>query len=301
MKRAVITGATGFIGINMIKALIKKNYEVYAVVRRQSSNISRIPSNEKVHIVELNMGQYAELPQHIESADLFFHFAWDGVRSPKRDDKKIQKKNYEYSIEAFEAACQLGCYFFLGSGSQAEYGITKGIVDESYPCNPITEYGKQKLRTYLDLKRRAASVGIRFVWTRIFSLYGPFDSKHTLVMSAIKKMLRNEPVELTDCTQMWDYLYIEDAVDAMLLLEKTQCACGVYIVASGKYKRLREFVELMKETLKSQSDLRFSEFPYGLAGPIDLMPRPQKLMELGWNPGISFEEGIKLIVESLSL
>ena len=298
MKKIVITGATSFIGIHLIQEWLKEQCEIFAVVRPNSENIDRIPQNVKIHVMELEMLDYDKLPDIINKADFFYHLAWEGARVPYRDDKILQRKNYDCTLKAYEVAVKMGCNFFLGSGSQAEYGVMQGLVDETYPCNPITEYGKEKLHAYEELEKRTQESNIRFIWTRIFSIYGKYDYSKTLIMSAIDKMLRNEPVEMTLCTQLWDYLNVEDAARAMKMFALKQCDNGVYNIASGDYKALKEFVKIVKEVINSKSELKFGAVKYGTNGPTNLTPDVRKIMEsLDWKPEVEFGEGIKKIVQ----
>ncbi|MDY3740239.1 MAG: NAD(P)-dependent oxidoreductase [Selenomonadaceae bacterium] len=294
MKKIIINGATSFVGVHLIEEWLKeKDVEIFAVVRPNSSNITRLPCGDKVHIIEREMEEYDKLSNDIKKADYFYHLSWEGARSPHRDDKAIQSKNYICAIKAFDSAVKMGCSFFLGSGSQAEYGLTNGVVDEQYPCNPNTEYGKEKLHTYYELKRKAKEHNMHFIWTRIFSIYGKYDYAGTLVMSCISKMKNNEPIDMTPGTQMWDYLNVKDAARAMKMFPLTECENGVYNVASGEYKQLRWFVEAIKDVMKSSSELNFGIIPFGINGPVNLMPDVDKIMKtLNWKPNVSFNEGI---------
>lgn len=297
MKRIVITGATGFIGIHLIEQWVGKNAEVYAIIRPHSKNSGRIMRNDHIHTIELPMEEYDRLPVMIDSADYFYHLAWEGARAPFRDDAELQKKNYECALQAYEAAKKLGCTFFLGSGSQAEYGNTSGLVNEVYPCKPANEYGKQKLNACKMLLEKAKFDAIKVIWTRIFSVYGPYDFPGTLVMTAIERMLANEPIEMTEGIQLWDYLYVADAAAAMVFLAEKECENGVYNIASGDYRPLRTFVEEIKTVLHSSSELRFGSLSYDMRGPINLMPDSSKIKALGWKPIVDFDNGIRRIVE----
>ena len=296
MKKIVITGATGFIGTHLIEQWLAKDVEVYTVIRPHSKNADRIPKNAHIHIIELQMGEYDRLLGLVGSADYFYHLAWEGARVPYRDDVEMQNNNYKCTLQAYETAKKLGCKFFLGSGSQAEYGSTTGIVDENYPCNPTTEYGKQKLNACKELLCRAERDGMKLIWTRIFSIYGPCDFQGTLVMTSIDKMLRNEPIEMTEGTQLWDFLYVSDAASAMVLLAEAECDNGVYNIASGDYKPLRTFVEEIKRITNSKSELKFGEVPFGPHGPVNLTPDSSKMKALGWRPTVDFDSGIRAII-----
>ena len=292
--KVVITGATSFIGVHLIHEWLKEECEIFAVVRLNSSNIKHIPIDDRIHIVEKEMNEYYTLSDSIDGADYFYHLAWEGARTPYRDDKNMQENNYKCTLDAFDSAVKMGCKFFLGSGSQAEYGRTNGLVDENYPCNPNTEYGKEKLHAYTSLTQKSKETGIRFIWTRIFSIYGKYDYPKTLIMSAIDKMKRNEPIEMTPCTQLWDYLNVEDAARAMKCFALSDCESGIYNIASGDYKPLKEFVEEIKRVLNSDSALQFGAVPYGANGTVNLTPDVKKIKNaLGWNAEIIFEDGIR--------
>ena len=294
MNKIVITGATSFIGVHLIDEWLKENCEIIAVVRPNTNNLQRIPNDKRVRIVELGMEDYDELPNYISEADYFYHLAWEGARAPYRDDKSMQNKNYEYTLNAFESAARIGCTFFMGSGSQAEYGLTSGLVDELYPCHPNTEYGREKLHACEVLSKKAKELNLKFIWIRIFSLYGKYDYNKTLIMSALEKCKNNELIEMTPCTQLWDYLNVADAAKAMKLFALNSCESGIYNIASGVHRPLREFVEEIKAVTNSESILAFGAVNYGASGPVNLTPNINKVkLALNWEPKIDFCGGIK--------
>lgn len=297
MKRIVITGATSFIGVSLIEYWLKRDCQVYAVIRPNSTNANRLPASDRVKIVELEMRDYHQIAQHIQKADVFYHLAWEGARAPHRDNPVMQEENYNCAVMAMNMAQAMGCSLFVGAGSQAEYGKISGPVDENYPCNPNTEYGRYKLKTSQTLRAMADECGMRFVWMRIFSLYGKYDCAGTLVMSAIDKMSKNEPMQMTACTQKWDYLFVKDAVQAMVAFAETECESGVYHIANGDIRPLREYVEEIKSVLGSDSVIDFGAVSYGPAGPVNLEPVVTKTQKaLGWRAETKFADGIKKLL-----
>ena len=300
MKNVVVTGATSFIGVHIIKEYLKNNCAVIAVVRPNSKNVDRLPKNNLLTVVEIGMEKIERLIEKIEikKIDIFYHLAWDGVRVPYRDDAILQNENYMCAMNALKVAKLLGCDTFIGAGSQAEYGKCIGKINENYPAKPVTEYGKAKLKAYEVLKKMAKENNIKFIWTRIFSVYGIYDYQGTLVMSALDKMKRNESIALTQCVQSWDFIYVEDLARAMYLLANTSCMDGIYNIASGKSRQLRDFVIGMKDICKSKSELQFGAIPYNSEGFVSFEPIVDKLKQnLRWSCEVSFEDGIKNILE----
>ena len=293
MKKIVITGATSFIGVHLIQEWLKYDCDIYAIVRPNSMNISRLSVNPHIHIVELVMDDYDQISSKVQEADYFYHLAWEGARVPYRDDQKIQEHNYLCSLKAMHAAHLIGCKFFMGSGSQAEYGKMDDSVTEQTKCLPNTEYGKFKLKTCIELEKLATDYDMRFIWTRIFSIYGKYDYDKSLISSCLKKMSVNESIELTECKQLWDFLYVGDAASAMIMFANTTCQNGIYNLASGDIRPLREYIIEMRNILHSKSELNFGAIPYEISGPVNLQPDIYKIKnEINWAPQVSFSDGI---------
>lgn len=300
MKKIVVTGATGFIGVHIIEKLLDNDYEVYAVVRPNSRNIKRLPNHRNLKCLEIDICDIKELTTEIrEPVEAFYHLAWEGTRVPHRDNKELQKRNYYGAIGAMETAIELQAKYFIGSGSQAEYGKFNGKVDESYPCNPVTEYGKAKYKAYCKLFQMAKQADMKFIWTRIFSVYGMHDCSQTLIMSCIDKMQKNQTVQMTEGVQYWDYIYIDDLTEAFVMFLKVNCKDGVYNIASGKARHLKEYVEEIKEILKSKSIIEYGAVPYEKDGSRNFQPVVKKIEEaLNWSAHTSFEDGIKLLLKN---
>lgn len=301
MKNVVVTGGTSFLGVPLINLLFHKGYHVFSVIRPNSKNLNRLPKNKNLDIIELELENFELISKYIDTeCQIFYHLAWDGVRVPQRDDATLQHKNYFATIHAINAANKLGCKKFIGTGSQAEYGVINRAVDESYKTVPITEYGKSKLKAYIDGMKLCNNYDIQLIWTRIFSLYGIHDFDGSFVMFCLEKMLKNERIPLTECTQMWDYLYLDDAVEALVALAENNCECGVYNLASGNAMVLKEYVLRMKDITRSSSILKFGEITYSSGGVVSFEPVVDKLKNsINWHPKADFEYGIKRIIEFL--
>lgn len=294
MDKYVVTGATGLIGTQLVSKLLENDCFVYAIIRPESINKNRIIQHDNLQIIELGIEDYCLLYKYIPvSVDGIFHLAWEGGRGSSRNDKDIQYKNYICSIDLMISAIKLGVNVFIGSGSQAEYGKCTGKIDENYTTSPITEYGKYKLKTYETLKNLSQENNIKFIWPRIFSVYGKYDFDNTLIMSSLKKLSKNENLQLTECRQDWDFIHVKDAVDALYLLGLSNCIAGIYNIASGYSRPLREFVIDLKRITNSSSKLDFGAIEYGSEGIVSFNPSVLKLKtNTTWTCNISFEEGI---------
>lgn len=299
MIKYIITGATSFIGINFIKELIKEDNYIYAIIRPESEKKCLLPISDKIKIVELDMCKYNTIHTLIpEPCDIYCSFAWNGTRGSDRDNSKLQELNLIHSLEALTSVLKLKIKKVISAGSQAEYGLCTNKTDENHIENPITEYGKSKLKFYKQACEICKKQNISFKEPRFFSLYGKGDFDGTMIISILKKMLKNESCDLTECTQIWDFMHIKDAVKALMLLCTKDCVDGVYNFGSGYARELKYFIDCMHELSQSKSILNFGEIPYPSTGIVNVYPDIQKLQtELNFNPNISFDQGILEIIE----
>lgn len=292
MKKIVITGATSFIGRHLIHEMNNKNYKIYAVIRKNSNKKELINKINNIEIIELDMENIDLLDNYIkEECDTFYHFAWNGTRKEERDNKDIQMQNVSNSLKALEMAKKLHCKSFFAAGSQAEYGIQNEKVNEESICNPLSEYGKSKLEFYNKAKEFCVSNNIRLIEPRFFSLYGPYDNPNTLIMSSIKKMQKNENVELSSCKQLWNFLYIKDAVNLLLKIEENENLNGIFNFASKNTLPLKKFVLELKKILNSSSKIIFNNCECN-----GINPDITKIQKIGFKEKYDFKKGIKEIL-----
>lgn len=297
LKRAVITGGTGMLGLALMRLLVQKGIEVLVLVHPGSAKISRIPAHPLVEIAECGLeemnGFIAE-----KTYDAFFHFAWAGTYGNVRNNMYLQNDNIRYTLDAVELAKRLGCQVFCGAGSQAEFGRVEGRLSSKTPAFPETGYGMAKLCAGQMSRRVCAEAGIRHVWFRILSTYGPFDGPQTMVMSGIRQMLAGERPSYTKGEQLWDYLHCDDAARAFYLSALRGRDGAVYCIGSGQPRLLRDYITVIRDTAAPGAEIGFGEVPYFENQVMYLCADITELTEdTGFVPEISFEEGIRQTVE----
>lgn len=297
ISTAIVTGATGAIGTALCRNLKNNNITVYAVCRKNSIRIAKLPDG--ISVIECDLDNIKSLKDKIPNgADAFFHFAWADTIGDGRNDMYSQTKNIAYSLDAMNVAKMLGCQVFIGSGSQAEYGRVDSVIDENTPCNPENGYGIAKLCTGKMGKIECKKLGIDFIWTRILSVYGPNDSSRTMISTVISKLLKKEKPSLTAGNQLWDYIYSEDIAQAFRLLALKGKSGKTYVVANGNSRPLKEYVEIIRDTIDSRLELGFGEIKTD-AVPLSLQADISELKkDTGFEPIVSFKDGIAKTIES---
>ena len=259
----VVTGATSFLGLSLVARLLQAGHSVVAVCRPASSagKVEQLV-RAGAQVVLADMSEYGSLYRDVPQADVFVNLAWQGTGHDGRDDKEVQEANVACSIAALFGADKMGCSLFVEAGSQAEYGTVLTTVSEQSACNPFSEYGKAKLQVKEELFSLSRQLGMKYLHLRIFSLFGEADHPWTLIMTCVGKMLAGQPVDLSDCTQQWNFLYVDDAAWQVMALCSHALASRsfgqeVYHVASPESRPLREFVERIRQLTASASVLNF--------------------------------------------
>lgn len=296
MKKVIITGPTGAIGHALIKECINNDAEVFAVCRPGSERIKSLPSNDKLHIIEYDLNNLGKASLALpKDCDVLYHFAWAGTFGDVRNDMSLQIKNIQYTLDAVDLAYECGCHTFIGAGSQAEYGRFEGKLRPDTPTFPENGYGMAKLCAGEMSRLQAHKYGIKHIWTRILSVYGPHDGSYTMIMSTIKKLLNDEVPALTKGEQMWDFLYSKDAGAIMYALGGSSSINGkTYCLGSGVAKPLKEYIEIIRNEINAELKLGFGAIPYAKNQVMYLCADNSDLVnDLSYEYRYDFMKGIK--------
>lgn len=295
MKKAIITGPTGAIGIALIQELVKQGVRVTAVCHRDSKRINRIPKHELVETTECDLDELFSLTELLEQDyDVFYHFAWACTVGDSRNNVEAQLENLQYTIDAVEVAALLGCKKFVGAGSQAEYGRYEGMLHSGVPVFPENGYGIAKLCAGQMSRLRSKQLGMEHVWTRVLSVYGPYDGEKTLIISLIRQFLSGERPKCTAGEQIWDYIFSKDAARAFYLIGESGKDGKTYCIGSGKGIPLKEYIDTIKNQIDEKLEVGLGDIPYGEKQVMHLCADISELQaDTGFEPEYSFEEGIK--------
>ena len=323
MKNVVVTGATSMLGAALIRGLLQRKSieKIYAVVRPytrggqmsldsesagglQAEKRKRLPSDERISIVECDLQDYDKLPSLInDECEVFYHLAWPrtATYTENIDDTLLKCEAMKGVLQAVKAAEQLKCSKFVGTGSQSEYGLPpSGIYTAEMPCNPVRIDGVIHLAAGQAGRLLAEQYGITFIWLRIFSVYGINDRKNSMISSTMEKLLTGIHCSFTKCEQTWDYVYEDDVADAFILVGEKSERSEVYNVAAGESKPLREYIEIMRDIVSPGEILSIGEIPYPKNPIMKMEVDISKLQrDTGWQAKTTFADGIRCIYNSL--
>lgn len=296
MKNIIVTGATGCVGSAVVRRALAKDIHVTCIVHQGSTRLSNLPSDDRVKIVECNLSDYKTLQLDGEY-DAFIHLSWEKTFGASRDDAEVQARNIQYTLDACHLAKRCGCKVFVGAGSQAEYGVQSVDLTPSLPCNPESGYGIAKYAAGKLSAMLCKSLGIRQNWVRILSVYGPNDGENTLISYVMREFKTGRSPELTKCEQIWDYLYADDAGDAILAVAERGIDGKAYPLGSGKGRKLSEYIEDIRKAINPYVEEKYGVKGYYPHQPMHLVADITQLVnDTGWEPNIDFLNGVKRFV-----
>ena len=259
--------------------------------------------------------------------DAIIHFAWDGVGSKGRENPEIQEQNLLMSKGFYQWGLQSGVKYFLFAGSQAEYG--RGTRENP---EPVSAYGKAKLSfsryglsggkgeegySFQEQERKPLGFTektrqgkeqepqMAFLDLRIFSIYGIGDHESTLVQTLVQAVLAGQSMDLSPCSQMWNFMEARDLARAIAFLLEGDFGSGTYDLCGKESRPLKDYVleieALGKAFLEKKEDkkaratslLHFGERASNAEGPVDLKPSVKDLYDRGFQEKISFSQGIE--------
>ena len=298
LRGAVVTGATGMLGSALVQRLLDEQIRVLAVTRPNSSRIDAVPAGAEK--IACDLSELRHLPDMIsEPVDAFFHLGWEGTGGASRQNAELQTRNIQASVDAAQAAHILGCKVFLFAGSQAECGRINGMVTDDVPCRPETCYGAAKLCAGEMTLQQCGQYGLRHIWMRILSIFGPNDSPNYAIPTLIRQLRQGEIPALTKGEQLWDYLYSEDAAKALLLAARYGHHGEIYPLGSGIARPLREYFESLRDIVAPGASLGFGQVPYSPNQVMRLQADISKLArDTGFMPSFTFEQGMKRMLQS---
>ncbi len=284
-KTILLTGSTGYLGSNILKVLLSKGYEV-KILKRSFSNTFRI--NQYLgHIVAYDVDK-------IEFRDIFINNKIDIILHCATD---YGRKNSN-SIQIIEANLLLPLRLLdLGR----EYGVKCFINTDTILDKRISNYSlsKKQFNDWLvSYKNDLICVNIA-----LEHFYGPGDDNTKFVSYILRNLiLKSDKIDLTMGEQRRDFIYIDDVVDAfMLILENVDKYSNKFYnfeIGSKETRSIKELVELMKNMLNNtKTILNFGVLPYRDNEVMECVVDTSEITKLGWSSKYSLEEGLKKTID----
>lgn len=287
MTRALVTGASGFVGSHLCRRLAEEGIEVHGV-----SRFGRRVRGVRWWRADLTDAEAATAVVERVRADHVFHLASEVSGSRSLDAvRPTFRRNLEAAVNVMVASARVGCSSLVLAGSMEE--PDPGTGDET----PVSPYAAAKYAAGSYGRMLHALHGLPVVNVRMFMVYGPGQLDRTkLVPYTITSLLRAERPRLSSGTREVDWVFVEDVVEALLCAAGDAGLAGRSLDAgTGRLVSVRTVVEEIAERVGAPVEIVFGEIP----------ERPHERVRVadtgafalaGWRARTSLEEGLDATV-----
>lgn len=284
--KILVTGASGYLGSHIVRALLSENYEIL-ILKRSFSDTERIKDLlHDLYAYDIDKCPI-EMPfKEHHKIDAIIHTA---ICYGRKGEKitEIFKSNTVFPLCLLETAISYNTEIFINT-------------DTSLPAN-LNPYSLSKAQIVEWGQYIAKEEKIKFVNIKLEHFYGPRDEHTKFTTYVIKNCLSNVlELKLTLGEQKRDFIHIDDVVSAYLILLKKATEQSEwfqeYKLGSGKAVTIREFVEIVHRLTRSRTKLIFGAIPYRKGELMYSEADISKLEALGWSPKISLEAGIQQVI-----
>lgn len=267
MNAIALTGATGFVGRQILRHLLEKGCRVRLLIRQGDISAQEFAklAVEKVEISDLFTEPADSLREMLHGIDTLVHAAWYAepgkyLTSPLNLDCLIG------TIRLAQAFREAGGRRFIGIGTCFEYDLDAGVLKTDTPLKPSTLYAACKASTFQVLNQLLPSLGCEFAWCRLFYLYGEGEDPRRLVPYLRQQLEAGKPAELTSGRQIRDFLDVRE-VGAMIAETALGQRQGPINICSGIPVTVRQLAERIADEYGRRDLLRFGARPDNLFDP----------------------------------
>ncbi len=298
MNPVLVTGAAGFLGGHLVSALVRQGFDVVSVAHKRGME------QDKRHF-RLDLCDAAALQTLFRQFRFssVIHLAAAGVSAESEDFETLAAVNIQATAALGRLALANHVDRFLHVGTGYEYRPQAQPMDESTPLAAPNLYGASKTAGWMLLDALHRLDGLPLVTFRPFSIYGPGEGAGKLVPYTIRQALAGDPIRLSLGSQVRDYVFVDDVVEALRLGLTAPSAVGrVYNIGSGpeEARSVRSLVEEILERMNAPLRLCwFDRASRGRRDPPYLVSDPTRAqLELGWRPRVGLAEGLTRTIEA---
>ena len=304
-----MTGGAGFIGSHLVRALLERGDHLHVLDNFSTGRRANLADlSGEVELVEGDLRSYERVHNAVRGVELVFHVgALPSVPRSVEDPLTTSAANVEGTLNVLLAARDEAVRRVVFASSSSVYGAAGTLpLREAGPTDPMAPYGVAKLaaeRYCVSFSR--VYQGFETVCLRYFNVYGPRQDPRSEYAAVVPRFIAGiaggEPVPIYgDGAQVRDFTYVADVVDASLLAaDAADVSGGVFNIGTGRPLTVDALADAIGRILDLPVEKRY------------LPPRPGEVREswadisqaqarLGYEPGVSLEEGLRLSAEALS-
>lgn len=279
--RVILTGATGFIGKNLLETLIDRDIEVIAIRRQGSLGLPPI-INEKVTWISSKLSEVSLTD--IAGCEGLIHLAASGVQYPHDSLSNCIEFNVIEPLGLFRSAVMANVRCFIAIGSCFEYGVTGDLADcltTKSELLPNDDYSISKACASMAFQRFGREHNINLDILRLFHVYGKGENPKRLWPQAYRAACRGEDFEMSMGEQIRDFIDVKDVCEIIyqrLIMERPKGgSVNVYNVGSGKAQSVYSFISGWWKRWNATGEIKRGMLPYRRNDVMKYIPGPDML------------------------
>jgi len=298
MTRYLITGASGFVGSNLIRKLIDENQELTILVR-EDSDLWRINDLiPKIQTFKTDLSNYEKLEKIISdiNPDFVYHLGTYGGYPFQTNIQKITQVNVINTINLFESLSKCNnLKLIINFGSSSEYGLKSTPMNENDEAVPITVYGISKLTQTKFAKFYSKNMNLPIVTLRLFSVFGPFEEPGRLIFDIMTSIIKGKTIELSSPFPRRDFVYVRNVIQAIETTINAKNVVGeIFNIGTGVMHSVQDVVNNVLEIAKSDNKISWGikqKRVFDNMTPwVSDTEKTKKILK--WKPKYSFMEGL---------
>lgn len=287
----VVFGANGFLGSLIANKFFEIGEDVMCVVR-PNAECRRLKSMPQGRIERLDpIFWEAMIQKHLPKA--IYCANWNGVEKINRDMRAVQLGNVDKILSLGNSAMIHSVETFVAFGSQAEHKTSRRIASEDYIDGPDSEYGKAKNLLYVELEKMFRHSNSRFVWARIYSIFGPSNTNRNFIHELFHRIKNGTDVIPDNPKKIWSLLFEEDFASAIKYINTDASISGIVNIGNPNFVSLEEIFI----SAKSKRNLDARQLELVSDG---FYPSVEKLIESGWQAQYSIGKALELTMDGFS-
>lgn len=255
----LITGATGFVGANIVRRLVSENKNIHILARNNKLNwrIQEIASKVKTHEIDLLSSDLPKVIAKIRPDYIFHLAAYGSLPKESRIDDLIDI-NLKGTINLINAVKQNKFRLFINTGSSSEYGVTNKLMKETDLPFPVNDYGVIKTAVTLYARKEALRNNLSIITFRLFSAYGPYEHKPRFIPTVVRAAIKNDTILVGSKKYVRDFIYVDDMVEAYLHACTVKAYPGeIFNIGTGRQYTIEEVVGKIVKLSKSKSKVKW--------------------------------------------
>jgi NAD dependent epimerase/dehydratase len=303
-KKALVTGAAGFIGSHLVEGLLKKGYDVKAFVHYNSRNdwgwIDTFdPSTKKqVEVVTGDLRDPFVVKKAVEGCAKVFHLgALIAIPYSYRAPQEYVQTNITGTLNICQSALELGVERVLHTSTSEVYGTAQYVpIDEKHPLQGQSPYSASKIGADKIAESYHLSFQLPVTTIRPFNTYGPRQSSRAIIPTIISQALTQDKIKLGSLTPVRDLNYVQDTVNGFITASETPATIGhTYNLAQGMGITVGELAQKILKILKIEKPIVSDDERVRPENSevLRLIGASQKaLTEMNWKPETSLDTGL---------